>query len=77
MPEDKDKSEETNKQLYEQLGKICDDNNIQIACFLASKDEQEQPMLWYRGDMISAAKIAAKFVRLVKKQITQQLELEI
>ena len=66
-------SEEDREKIYEQVGKICDEYNISSACLLAVDPNSREPIMFFKGNKITVARLTALFTRLVKQEINQEL----
>ncbi len=84
MPEDttteqeKEKSaitDEMREEIFEKIGKICTDYNIPHACFLGVDPGSQEPVMFFRGNKITVARLTALFTKLIRDEIMQQLSL--
>ena len=74
VPNDNNQIDERSKQIFETIGKSCEDHGIKRALFIAIDPETNDSIIYHRGDTLSAAKLAAHFVRVVKTNILRDLD---
>ena len=71
--DDKSISEEDRDKIYEQVHEILKKYNISHACLLALDPNSQEPIMFFRGNKITVARLTALFTRLVKEEINKQL----
>ena len=74
-PKTEDQKEVIQKErdeFIDQVSKLCGDK-METAVFLAIPFDDGEPYMWYKGNMLSAGEMAAKFTRLVKAEVMSRL----
>lgn len=75
-PKEDVQKEDARKEFLDQISKLCEDK-METAVFLALPlDDKEEPYMWYKGNMLSAGEMAAKFTRLVKAEVMSRLNVD-
>lgn len=86
-----DDSESTDKSVYEDdaqrrfderfgslmngFGKTCEEQKVDIAIAIAKHPEEQHPIVFIRGDVLSAATLLADVLRQIKAQIDTSLRI--
>jgi hypothetical protein len=69
LPEQEDATED---QIAKKLFEMCEEYNLSHAVFLSF--DGEKPLMWYKGQKLSAARLTANFTRIVKEDIMKDLD---
>jgi hypothetical protein len=62
--------------LMNGFGKDCEENDVNVAVAIADHPEEEQPVVFVRGDLLSAAHLLATVLRNMKSQIMELIDTE-
>lgn len=69
-----EQEQESGRAIIDEVGKLCEDHEIELALFIALNPKTGDAMMWYKGREMPAAKLAAGFVKLVKNKLLKELE---
>lgn len=71
---EKDKKDrEFREKIYSQVSEICEEHGLTTTCFLSIHPDNKEPIIFFRGSKITAARLTALFTRLVKTEINREL----
>ncbi len=71
--QEKDEDREFREKIYSQISEICEKHGLTNICFLSVHPDKKEPIIFFKGNKITAAKLTALFTRFVKDEINQEL----
>jgi hypothetical protein len=77
MSEDKPEEleQEPSRIIIDAIGALCDEHELPSALFIATDPKSDHIIMWYKGQELQIGKLAAGFVKFIKKEILKDLEI--
>lgn len=64
------------QQLMNSFGESCEQHDIQTAITIAKHPEEDQPIVFIRGDLLSATALMSSVIKRMKAQIYNMIDTE-